>query len=165
MRGVSRVTSKVNRELSMDTIDINHLYAFAQIILTNDDYKLLYHGEWRIQIYRTNPLPLNITTNYALIHTNETILLSLLEVKTVPSLKYLNSGKVYTFEKDLFDQKLVNQFMKKPVERYYNYLPLTWSYYTKWQLDLFFYFWDVQDYTLKLFKDYTGFGPTFHNEL
>ncbi|KAJ3250619.1 hypothetical protein HK103_003296 [Boothiomyces macroporosus] len=141
------------------------LCAFGQIILKNNDYRELYRGEWRIQIYRTNPLALNCTKNYALIHTNETILLSLLEVKTIPSLKYLNDGKVYTFEKDMYDEKLVAQFMEKPVERHFNYLPLTWSYYTKWQLDLFFYWWDLQDYFLKLFQNYTGYGQTFHNEL
>ncbi|KAJ3274658.1 hypothetical protein HDV01_002500 [Terramyces sp. JEL0728] len=139
--------------------------AFAQIILTNNDYKELYTGEWRIQIYRTDPLSINFTTNYALIHTNETELLSLLEVKTIPSLKYLNNGKVYTFEKDLNDEHLVQQFLEKPVEKYYNYLPLTWSYYTKWQLDLFFFWWDLQDYLLQAFKEYTGFGPTYHSEL
>jgi hypothetical protein len=72
------------------------------------------------------------------VNLNETRLLSLLELKQIPSLFYLKSGLVTCFNEKHVDEEVL-KFLKNPKSKMKSYLPTSYSVINKIQLDLYYY--------------------------
>jgi hypothetical protein len=115
---------------------------------TNQDISKLYTGNYSIYCYHSfDPFWLNIESNYTKveIQSNETEILSVLELRHFPTYKVLQEGKVYTFDREV-DEKRVQSFLKNfNRARYHNYLPVSYSIWSKLQLDFYLYMLQYQE--------------------
>jgi hypothetical protein len=127
----------------------------SAILLKDEDSSQIYEGKWALLVFRpgcrfSQPVVEkwdSITTNADLapdvkvaeISTESTQLLSILEVKSLPSIKYIEQGKVFTYE-GVVDEDKLSSFLKNPIKqsRVYNYLPESYSIWAKYQYDAFF---------------------------
>lgn len=77
----------------------------------------------------------NDTINYSIIEAHNTEILSILEVKVLPIIKYLENGRVYSMNKRM-DLPNMIKFVKNPYKNHwFNYLPDNYSKWTKWQIE------------------------------
>jgi hypothetical protein len=90
---------------------------------------------------------LNIESNDTKIEiqSNETEILSILEIRHFPTYKVIQEGKVYTFDREV-DEKRVQSFLRNYHKaRYHNYLPVSYSIWSKLQLDFYLYMVQYQE--------------------
>jgi hypothetical protein len=122
----------------------------ASIEFLNKDISRLFSGNYSLLVYRS-PLELQlwsqIVSNHTKLHisTKETKLLALLQVKVLPSVKVLQNGKVYTFDKPFTLSKVQDFIENCKKSRVYGYLPTSYSKWTFYQLELYFLMVDLQE--------------------
>jgi hypothetical protein len=120
------------------------------LVFTNQDIPKLYSGNYSILCHHPES---NLTfwndiiTNFTKIEieSTQTELLSILEIRNFPSVKVVENGRVYTFDHEFTIQR-INRFLERyRKSRYYDYLPVSYSVWSKLQLDFYLYMRDYQE--------------------
>ncbi|KAI8902884.1 hypothetical protein BC833DRAFT_571947 [Globomyces pollinis-pini] len=138
------------------------------IQLTDADIPSLYDNQWAILIYLDHHQLLqdwsdcqsslnNDTIQFATLHASQTRALSILEVKLLPVVKFIDNGQVFTY-RSMMTKKSIEKFLSNPRKlKWHNYLPTSYSYWTKLQLDLYLASIHAEkvvlQYLVKFFKD------------
>jgi hypothetical protein len=117
---------------------------------TDQDISKLYTGNYTVFSYHfESSLALweGINTNYSKIEiqSKETEILSILEIRSFPCIKIIEDGKVYTFDHELSAQRIERFLQNYKKSRYYNYLPMNFTIWSKLQLDLYLYMKEYQE--------------------
>ena len=141
------------------------LCSFALVefpLLTNVNITDLYEFEGFVIVSFKNSYSFPCSSCFH-ISLNESEIVSILEVKTIPSLKFLKAGKVTNFDGKFEDEK-IEKFLENPTSSsHHSYLPTQYSLFTKLQLDLFYQtnLW-IEEIVKKIDRVFGLFKMTFY---